>query len=90
VEGGPVEQILGGISVFWWSVTDVGIFLVTRESEFDAIDQYKFDDHKIVRVGRLSAGVAPVGTLNVSPDGRWALVSYRTTESDLMMVDDFK
>jgi hypothetical protein len=55
VEGGPVEQILSGISVFWWSVTDVGIFLITRESEFDAIDQYN-----------------------------------RTTESDLMMVDDFK
>jgi hypothetical protein len=73
-----------------WSVTNTGIFFITRESEFDAIDRYNFGDHQTVRLGRLSVRVAPVGSLNVSSDGRWALVSHRVDQSDLMMIDGFK
>lgn len=61
-----------------------------RESAFDAIDRYNFDDHKIVRVGRLVTRMGPRGGLSVSPDGRWALVPNQINQSDLMMVNDFK
>jgi Tol biopolymer transport system component len=90
VEGGAEERVLSGISVFWWSVVKSGIFFITRESEFDAIDWYNFDDRKVVRVGRLVARIGPRGSLSVSPDGRWALVPSEIHQSDLRMVNDFK
>jgi len=89
--GGAESPILTGITTFWWSVADAGIYFITRESGFDAIDRYKFVDNKVERLGRLAERVAPVGSqLNVSRDGRWALVAQQQVQSDLMLVDNFK
>jgi len=91
VGGGAEITLLSGLTTFWWSVADSGIFFITRESEFDAIDRYNFGDHKVVRVGRLAQRAAPIGgQMNVSFDGRWALVAQQQVRSDLMLVDNFK
>jgi Tol biopolymer transport system component len=91
VGGGPETALLSGLTTFWWSVADAGIFFVTREPAFDAIDRYNFNDHQVVRLGRLAQRAAPISSqLNVSRDGRWALVAQRQIQTDLMLVEDFK
>jgi hypothetical protein len=41
---------------FLWSVTDKEIVFVSREPDFDAIDEYRSSDRQIARVGRLAFG----------------------------------
>jgi Tol biopolymer transport system component len=91
VGGGPETALLSGLTTFWWSVADAGIFFVTREPGFDAIDRYSFNDRSVVRLGRLARRAAPIGSqLNVSRDGRWALVAQQQIQTDLMLVENFK
>jgi Tol biopolymer transport system component len=91
VGGGPETALLSGLTTFWWSVADVGIFFITREQGFDAIDRYNFNDHQVVRLGRLAQRAAPISSqLNVSRDGRWALVAQQQIQTDLMLVENFK
>jgi hypothetical protein len=56
LDGGHEEPVLERVRPFLWSVTDTGIVFVTRESEFDAIDMYRFSDQRVARVGRLGFG----------------------------------
>jgi Tol biopolymer transport system component len=91
VGGGPEMALLGGLTTFWWSVADTGIFFITREPGFDAIDRYNFNDHKVVRLGQLAQRAVPTSSqLNVSREGRWALVAQRQIQTDLMLVENFK
>jgi hypothetical protein len=91
VGGGPEEELLSGLTTFWWSVADSGIFFIRREAGFDAIDRYDFEDHQVLRLGRLAQRAAPLSSqLNVSRDGRWALVPQQQVQSDLMLSDNFK
>jgi hypothetical protein len=91
VEGGAESAVLAGVTTFWWSVVQSGIVLITRESDFDAIDRYDVSGGKVFRIGRLAARAGPIGSqLNVSPDGRWALVPHERRTSDLMIVDEFR
>ena len=84
--------MLKGIRPFLWSVTDTGIVFVTRESDFDAIDVYRFSDQRVARVGRLGFPVSGgFRSLTVSRDGRWALATKMVRfDSDLMRLDNFR
>lgn len=91
VGGGPETPVLDGLTPFWWSMADSGIFFLSREPEFDAIDHYAFSDRKVVRVGQLAMRAGGFGgQMSVSPDGRWALVTEHRAQADLMLLDNFR
>jgi hypothetical protein len=86
-------RILERVRPFLMSVTDKGIFFLTREREFDAVDVYRFSDERIARVGRLGFRVSQgmFEHMTVSPDGRWALATeIGRFDSDLMILDNFR
>jgi len=92
VDGGQETVVLEGVRPFLWSVTEKGIAFVTRESDFDAIDMYRFGDRQVVRVGRLGFRIPRMFThMSVSRDGRWALATEMVKyDSDLMLLDNFR
>ncbi len=89
---GQEEVVIEGVRPFLWSVTDTGIRFVTREPEFDAIDEYRFSDHQVARVGRLEFRIPGIyAHMTVSRDGRWALATKIVRfDTDLMRVDNFR
>jgi len=92
LEGGSEEPMVEGVRPFLWSVTDRGIVFVTRETDFDAIDIYRFSAHRVARVGRLGFRLPGAYThMTVSGDGRWALATKTVQfEADLMRIDNFR
>ncbi|HEU4937700.1 MAG TPA: hypothetical protein VFT39_14675 [Vicinamibacterales bacterium] len=92
VDGGQESVVLDGVLPFLWSVTEKGIVFVTRESDFDALDLYRFSDRQVVRVGRLGFRIPGIYThMTVSRDGRWALATEMVRfDSDLMLLDNFR
>jgi Tol biopolymer transport system component len=93
LDGGQEEKVLDRVRPFLWSVTETGIVLVSRETDFDVIDVYRFDDRQVARVGRLPFRI-PVTFyphMTVSRDGRWALATSMVRfDSDLMRLDNFR
>ena len=89
---GHEEPILEHVRPFLWSVTDTGIVFVTRETDFDAIDMYRFSDRRVARVGRLGFRIPGIYThMTTSRDGRWALATkIERIDSDLMRLDNFR
>jgi hypothetical protein len=50
-----------------------------------------FGDHQMVRLGRLAQWADSIGSqLNVSRDGRWALLAQQQLQTDLVLVENFK
>jgi hypothetical protein len=90
--GGQEEMMLERVRPFLWSVTDTGIVFVTRESDFDAIDVYRFSDRRVARAGRLGFRIPGNFThMTVSRDGRWALATKMVRfDADLMRLDNFR
>jgi Tol biopolymer transport system component len=91
--GGELEEpVVGRVRPFLWSVTDIGIVFVTRETDFDAIDIYRFGDQRVTRVGRLGFRLPGSYThMTVSSDGRWALATKIVRfDADLMRLDNFR
>ena len=89
---GHEELVLQHVRPFLWSVTDTGIVFVSRESDFDAIDLYRFSDRRLARLGRLGFRIPGIYThLTVSRDGRWALATkMERFDTDLMRLDNFR
>ena len=84
-------MVLSGLTPYQWSMADSGIFYITREREFDAIERYSFSDRKVSRLGRLATKVGQFRSqMTVSADGRWALVPLHQGRSDHMMIDNFR
>ena len=92
LDGGQEEPVLERVRPFLWSVTDTGIVFVTRETDFDAIEVYRFSDQRVARVGRLAFRLPGIYThMTVSRDGRWALATKLVRfDSDLMRLDNFR
>jgi Tol biopolymer transport system component len=90
--GGQEELVLEHLRPFLWSVTDTGIVFVTRESDFDAIDVYRFSDQRTARVGRLPFRLPGFYTfMAASRDGRWAVATnLMRFDADLMRIDNFR
>jgi Tol biopolymer transport system component len=90
VEGGPEITVLDGLTPSSWSMADSGIFFFSREAQFDTLYRYNFGDEKVTPIGKLASRMAIRYGMNVSADGRWALVPFNRSETELMLVDDFK
>jgi len=94
VDGSEDTIVLERILPAHWAVTERGIFFVSREREFDAVDLYSPGDKRVTRVGRLPFRVATIGDIGrftVSRDGRWALThEIERWDSDIMMIDNFR
>jgi Tol biopolymer transport system component len=90
--GGREEPVLERVRPFLWSVTDTGIVFITRESDFDAIDTFRFSDRRVSRVGRLAFRIPGIYThMTTSRDGRWMLATkMERVDSDLMRLDNFR
>jgi Tol biopolymer transport system component len=90
--GGPEELVLERVRPFLWSVTDTGIVFVTRETDFDELDAYRFSDRQVTRLGRLGFRIPGRYThMTVSRDGRWAMATNMVRfDSDLMRLDNFR
>ena len=90
--GGHEEPVLDRLRPFLWSVMDAGIVYVASESDFDAIDVYRFGDQRVARLGRLDFRLARSYThMSVSRDGRWVLATKtERLDSDLMRLDNFR
>ena len=94
VDGGEERVVLEGVLGSHWAVTEKGIFFLTRETEFDALDLYRPATGKVSRIGRLPfrvTEIGDIGRITVSRDGRWALANQTERwEADIMMVDKFR
>jgi Tol biopolymer transport system component len=92
IAGGEEVLVVERVRHFLWSVADKGIFFVTREPDFDAIDLYRFSDRRVARVGRLGFRIPEnITHMTVSRDGRWALATEMVRfDSDLMLLDNFR
>jgi dipeptidyl aminopeptidase/acylaminoacyl peptidase len=89
--GGSETALLDGLSPFWWSGANHAVFFIRREPDFDAIERFDIRTHKVDRVGRLALRAGNFGgQLNVSPDGRWALVTEHRNQVDIMLVDNVR
>jgi len=90
--GGQAEPVVEVVRPFLWSVTNTGIVFVTREPDFDAIDVYRFSDHRVGRIGRLGFRLPGSYThMTASRDGRWVLATKMVRfDSDLMRIDNFR
>jgi hypothetical protein len=77
-----------------WAVTEKGIFFLTSEPGFDALDLYDTATGTVSRIARLPFRVTVIGDIGrftVSRDGRWALANQTDRwEADIMMVDKFR
>jgi len=93
VGGGPETMVLEGLTPFWWSMDETGIFFIVRNQEFDAIEHYNFSDGKVELAGRLAMPTGGFGgQMSVSPNGRWALVTQDGQQAgiEIMLLDNFR
>jgi hypothetical protein len=90
--GGPEVVVMEGVRPFWWFPSGKGIYFLTREPEFDAIDFRAFGSGKVERKGRLPfRASARLNRLTVSGEGRWALVNeVERWDADLMVIENFR
>jgi hypothetical protein len=92
--GGEETAVLKDVGPSHWAVTRKGIFFMTEEHDFDALDLYNPADQEVSRIGRLPfqvTRIGDIGRITVSRDGRWALsLQTERWESDIMFVDNFR
>ena len=78
VDGGEERVVLERVLGSHWAVTEKGIFFLTDETEFGALDLYHPATGKVSRIGLLPfrlTEIGDIGRLTVSRDGRWALAN---------------
>lgn len=92
IAGGAESVVLDAVHPFWWSVTRQGIYFLTREPDFDAIDFWDFNVSQVKRKGQLPFRASSrLNRLTVSADGRWALTNeLERWDADLMLIDSFR
>jgi Tol biopolymer transport system component len=98
VGGGDEEEVIESLhsSDTNWDVTDEGIYFVDRRNATSSrvewiVNLLRLDPRRVSEVMRLKHAPRLAGpAFTVSPDGRRALVSQMTQESDLMLVESFR
>ena len=74
----------------WWTLTDKGIYFVNREAEpGPTIELFDFASEEVSHVAVLEDPPASWG-LSVSPDEQWILYVREESESDIMLVENFR
>jgi Tol biopolymer transport system component/DNA-binding winged helix-turn-helix (wHTH) protein len=92
VDGSSEVPVLDAVRFLSWSVTDHGIVFLERSDDDDSLALFRFDDGRVVALGRLPFRVATTsGRLIASTDGRWVLANtVDRFDADLMLLDDFR
>jgi Tol biopolymer transport system component len=87
--GGEAVQIhdYGGFD--YWEVLEEGICLLNRASDPPSIELLDFTTGEIVLIATLEGRPGFMG-FSVSPDRRWVLYQGWETESDVMLVENFR
>ena len=90
--GGSQTFVLGDVRAFYWSVAERGIFVLTMERDFDAVDFYDVATGQRMRLGRLPWRASRLcGRISVSRDGRWLATNHVDRfDTNLMFVDNFR
>jgi Tol biopolymer transport system component len=90
VGGGEEEQILGEIVYGPWTLFEQSIVYACTDSESGAaIDRFDLQKKEVTRIATLEH--LPIRTrFSVSPDGRWILYVVSESESDIMLVENFR
>ena len=90
IDGGKEELILEKVRCCDWTPTDKGIYFVNREAApGPTIELFDFATGKVGHVAVLEH--PPVHLLlSVSPDEQWILYARDESESDIMLVENFR
>jgi hypothetical protein len=84
--------VLDNVRAFYWSVAEKGIFVLSMERDFDAVDVYDSATGKRARLGRLPWRVSRLcGRISISRNGRWLATNHvDRLDTNLMLVDNFR
>jgi Tol biopolymer transport system component len=91
-DGGSPTVVLDNVRAFYWSVAEKGIFVLSMERDFDAVDVYDSATGKRARLGRLPWRVSRLcGRISISRNGRWLATNHvDRLDTNLMLVDNFR
>ncbi len=90
IDGGEDELSLEKVRCCDWTPTDKGIYFVNREAEpGPTIELFDFATGKVGHVAVPEDPPASWG-LSVSPDEQWILYVRDESESDIMLVENFR
>ncbi len=88
VDGGEEVQVHDRGEVVLWAVLEQGLIYVNRESDPPAIELLDFETCEISQVAVIENPKQE--GLSVSPDQRWILYTRGPTESDIILVENFR
>lgn len=90
IDGGEEELVLEKVRFGLWSPADKGIYFVNREAEpGPTIELFEFATGEVSYVAVLEH--PPLNFwLSVSPDEQWILYAREESESDIMLVENFR
>jgi len=91
-EGAQEQVVLDAVKRGLWGLTARGIYFLTQDGNFEAIDLYRPPDATVTRIGRMPFRVPPAfPRMTFSRDGRWLLTNQvDRRESDLLMIEGFR
>jgi len=87
------ERRISEVAVNWgqWAVSSNGIYYVDTTGPKPIIEFYNFADHKVSRIATLAKPLPPEESgFAVSPDGRRILYLQVESETDIMLVENFR
>ena len=87
------ERRISEVAVNWgqWAVSSNGIYYVDTTGPKPTIEFYNFADHKVSRIATLAKPLPPEESgFAVSPDGRRILYLQVESETDIMLVENFR
>jgi len=89
VDGGKAVQVHDAGGFDYWEVLEDGICILNRESDPPSIEHLDFETGEVNLVAALEGQPGTMG-FSVSPDRRWILYQGWETESDIMLVENFR
>jgi Tol biopolymer transport system component len=89
IDGGKAVQVHDSGGFDHWEVVENGICLLNLRSDPPSIELLDFDTGEINLVAVLEGQPTRMG-FSVSPDRRWILYQVNETESDIMLVENFR
>jgi Tol biopolymer transport system component len=89
IDGGEQVQVHDHGEYVLWELLEQGICYLNRYSDPPAIELFDFATGEVSLLAVLERQPAIWG-FSVSPDGRWVLYDQEETESDIMLVENFR
>ena len=92
-DGGDETPVIEGVSPFYWSMTQSGIYFLTLDQGQDYLERYDLATGQRNRVGLLPFRAARgfCGFMSVSNDGRFLIANHVDRfEQNLGLIDGFR